>query len=229
MRKSVEERVTPLRKLQRKGNVLEGPFKKLTNISFSSWINEIIPEVLWSVLIVSALPRESALTSKISKHKQAFGKGRLDHSKLASLSQEAFNLLFAAVLANKAAQDALIPLLVLDALPDKARWSTLLPQADLGQAWNKLATAVANTYDHQSQAATDCRWLKVMTAITKDELRPRDESEQRRYDDLTAKTRNRSPDRHREFARRRAWHSRARGFAARTRRAGCVFAAPRHR
>ena len=182
-RQSVEGRATPLQKLQRKGKILEGPFKKLLNVSFLSWINEIIPEVLWSVLIVSALPRESALSlfreiiAQVSDHKEALGKGRLDHSKLCSLSQETFNLLFAPVLANKAAQNALIPLLVLDALPDKERWSASLPQADLGQAWNKLATAVANTYDHQSQAATDCRWLKVMTAIAKDELRLPDGSE----------------------------------------------------
>ncbi|MGA7232858.1 MAG: hypothetical protein WBX95_18230 [Xanthobacteraceae bacterium] len=86
-RQSVEGRATPLQKLQRKGKILEGPFKKLLNVSFLSWINEIIPEVLWSVLIVSALPRESALSlfreiiAQVSDHKEALGKGRLDHSK----------------------------------------------------------------------------------------------------------------------------------------------------
>jgi Family of unknown function (DUF5677) len=182
--KTIEERATPLQKLQRKGKLLEGPFKKLQNVSFSSWVNEIIPEVLWSVLIVSTFSRESALSlfreiiRRIIEHKDALGKGRLDHSKLALLNQKTFNLLFAPILANQGARDALIPLLVLEALPDKERWSNLLPKADLSQAWNKLAAAVANSYDHQSQAATDCRWLKVMTAIAKDELRLPEGSEQ---------------------------------------------------
>jgi hypothetical protein len=55
-------RETPLNKLQRKGQLLQGPLKQLPVYALSSWVNDILPEVLWSALLVSALPSGLTLT-----------------------------------------------------------------------------------------------------------------------------------------------------------------------
>jgi hypothetical protein len=167
---NIHLRTTPLKLLKRKGKVIEAPIKGL-NMQFSSWINEAIPEVLWSLLVISGLPREDALASfrrilaKVSEHKDVLGSGRLEHSRLADLDQPSFNLFFSEECALPDVAKALSPILLLEGLPDKKHWQALLPEPDKA-SWNSLAAAIANAFDHQSQEATDCRWLKIMTAAT---------------------------------------------------------------
>jgi hypothetical protein len=122
-------------------------------------------------LVVTHLPREDALAcfrrilNKVGLHKAVLPNRRLEHSRLAELDQASFDLFFAEECALPEVAHALAPLLVLEGLPDKALWKSRLPDHPNGEGWNKLAAAVANTFDHQSQAATDCRWFKLMTAI----------------------------------------------------------------
>lgn len=117
------------------------------------------------------LPREDALAcfrrilNKVGLHKDVLANRRLEHSRLAELDQTSFDLFFAEECALPEVANALAPLLVLEDLPDKALWRSRLPAHPDAEGWNKLAAAVANTFDHQSQAATDCRWFKLMTAI----------------------------------------------------------------
>ena len=163
--------------MRREGKVLQGQIKQLKNIQFSSWVDDVLPEVLWSTLIVSTFPQDVALEmfrgviKQVEAHRDTLGSRRLDHSQLCELDQKSFNLIFEKLCADKSAGSALSPLLLLDGLPDKERWAALLPTPVPQEAWDRLANAVATTFDHQSQEATDCRWLRVRTEIAKDKMR----------------------------------------------------------
>ncbi|WP_316184298.1 DUF5677 domain-containing protein [Bradyrhizobium sp. SZCCHNRI1003] len=173
--KKVALRVTPLEKLKKKGKVLQGPIKDI-NLQVSAWLEDALPELLWTTLVVTHLPRQEALAffrrilSKVKEHKAVLEGRRLEHSRLAELDQASFDLFFAEECAAPPAANALAPLLVLDDLPDRAHWSSRLETPSYAEGWNKLAAAIANTFDHQSQAATDCRWFKLMTAVALDKF-----------------------------------------------------------
>src|SRR5260370_35539979 len=97
--RNVHTRTTPLKAIKRQGKVIEAPTAGL-NLQFSSWVNDAIPEVLWSLLVITALPREDALACfrrilvKVSEQKTILGTRRLEHSRLAELDQASFNLIF---------------------------------------------------------------------------------------------------------------------------------------
>jgi hypothetical protein len=168
VKRKVEIRPTPLQKLKRKGKVLQAPTTVL-NMQFSSWVSEAMPEVLWSLLLISELARDEALASfrrildKVALHKEVLGVRRLEHSRLAELNQSSFDLFFAEECGREEIANAISPILLLEGLPDRAYWAALLPEPR-DEDWERLAKAIATTFNHQSQAATDCRWLKVMTA-----------------------------------------------------------------
>jgi hypothetical protein len=165
--RAVHVRTTPLSSLKRKGKVIASPVSGL-NLQFSSWINDVIPEVLWSLLAITGLSREDALSSyrrilaKVRENKGDLENRRLEHSRLAELEQSVFNAVFADECAKQDFAIALSPLLLLEGLPDRKHWEALLPNPDT-DAWSRLAAAVARTFDHQSQEATDARWLKITT------------------------------------------------------------------
>ncbi|WP_439408387.1 DUF5677 domain-containing protein [Bradyrhizobium sp. DASA03076] len=179
-------RVTPLSKLKRTGPLLQGPMRKLENVQFSSWIEDALPEVLWCTLIITELPREDGLACfrrilrKVTEHKDVLGNRRLEHSRLAELDAASFDLFFADECKTATVPAALAPLLLLEDLPDRPHWLRLLP-APRSDGWDKLADAIAGTFDHQSQAATDCRWFKVTTvAALGNIVLPREMEERRK-------------------------------------------------
>jgi hypothetical protein len=66
----------------------------------SSWVNEVLPEMLWAALMLERLPRKEcfekfqAMLSYVSEHIDAFDKKQLDMSGIAGLDQESFDGLF---------------------------------------------------------------------------------------------------------------------------------------
>jgi len=63
---------TRLDKLDRDKNVLVSPFTKIGETQLFSWVNEVLGDSLWSVLLAGLLPREKALAefrSIISRYK----------------------------------------------------------------------------------------------------------------------------------------------------------------
>lgn len=169
--------VTPLDELQRNRNVIASPMAKVGNFSFSSWINEVLPDALWSVLLAGLLPREKALAAfrlvltLYKRNKDALGETMLAHSQLAPLAPLLFCELFRPLCEDDETRDALTCLLVLETLPDRHHWESLISSRPTwDQAGERLAVAVARSFDHQSQAATDCRWLRVMTLLAQEKL-----------------------------------------------------------
>jgi len=163
-------RTTPLEILKRTGKLLQGPTRTLLNMQLSSWVNDALPEILWTALLFGTLPRTEALAHlrrvlvKVRDNKEVLAESSLEHSRLAQFDQDQFNLFFAELCSDEAAKAALSPLLLLQRLPDRALWEKVLgkPKDD---AAHGLANAVALSFDHQSEAATDCRWFKIMTMI----------------------------------------------------------------
>jgi hypothetical protein len=168
---------TPLECLKRDGKTLAAPTKQLGNISFSSWVNEALADVLWSVLIAGLIGREKALATfrtilrACSENKDSLDKRLLSHSQLASLDPAAFDRIFGPACSDDEIRSALASLLVFETLPDRNHWERLIPQRPKwAEVFENLCTAVAKSFNHQSQEATDCRWVRVMTLVAEDRL-----------------------------------------------------------
>ena len=52
---------TPLAGHKKVGKVLVPPFLQIPGISFASWSNDRLPEMLWACLVITVVPREAAL------------------------------------------------------------------------------------------------------------------------------------------------------------------------
>lgn len=134
--------------------------------------------MLWSVLIASLLPREKViatfrlLLTIYRDRAAALENVMVEHSQLAKLTPEQFDLLFAEICKDAEVKQALLPLLLLESLPDRHHWSRVLgAPPDVESGFDRLARAVALCLDHQSQQATDCRWFRVMTIIAQDKMK----------------------------------------------------------
>jgi len=95
----------------------------------------------------------------------------LEHSTFVTLTDVQFDMIFGFIKKDKEIREALLPLLLLEGLPDAAHWARCLGEIeDRETATEKLARAVSASFDHQSQAATDCRWVRVMTLFAQDKM-----------------------------------------------------------
>ncbi len=152
----------------RDGKVLTPPLLRVpAPLRLHSWVDERLPECLWAVLLTGTLTRQEymPLLSAVAKAAMRFRdepKAYIDHSALAEVSPDQFNSLFKDVLGDERACSALIPLLLLENLPDRAHWSAHLqvPEPEVG--WRAMAHAVVASMDLQSRSAIDIRWMRVM-------------------------------------------------------------------
>ena len=95
----------------------------------------------------------------------------LEHSQFAKLAPEQFDTLFAELCEDDELKDALSPLCLVDSLPDAIHWRRYLSASpDEEAGFQKLAQGVASCFDHQSQPATDCRWVRVMTLMAQEKM-----------------------------------------------------------
>lgn len=161
---------TPLKGHVLKGKTLEPPFallhKKLTN---SSWIDDRLPEMLWAALILAEFGRDDALKifrrvlkfiGQHSKRDQLFD---MTLTGIANLAAELQSDLLMNLCYQESIAYALQPLLLFPSVPARAAWETVLPD---GRPDEKLLMkAIGLTLWHQSQEATDCRWVKVMAEV----------------------------------------------------------------
>jgi Family of unknown function (DUF5677) len=162
---------SPLESLPLSKGRIESPFRKLGNVNLTSWRNDFLPNSLWACILSSLFGRDQYL----SYFRQIIGCARdihqnnrprvLAHNHLASLKDEDFNHIFQPILTNDAARGFLRALRLVDCLPDAHHWARCLDTPDMEKDWNVLIHAVADNFDHQSERATDVRWLKIMHEI----------------------------------------------------------------
>lgn len=164
---------------KREGKKLIPPLMQLRNTKSLSWLNDYMPELIWAALILEACPREKGL--EVFRRfcilcreyqKEANDQGldwRPTLTGFAGLPEGVTNNVAIALDSAEVSRDTLSPLLLFcDYLPGKDRWQALIPALQSGyinEAWQKLAIAVANVLDHQSQSSTDIRWMIIMFKV----------------------------------------------------------------
>lgn len=161
------------------GKALIPPLMQITGMSFSSWANTRLPEMLWACLVITVIPRAEAIEAfrdiastgiryRRNEHDEELEKGlgwSLRHSDLPNQPRELFNALVSRLLHCNSGLQALRPLLLLENLPGREWWKAVLSVEASDDDWETLGQAVQKTFDHQFQEATDVRWLSRMAAI----------------------------------------------------------------
>ena len=176
-KKKQAKNYSALAKHKQTGRILKPPFLTLPNMRQSSWIDDRLPEMLWAALLVTHLPRELALEVFRRVAKLLEGKFEpnrpidIGHSGFAELAPELRTKVAELVCSAPGARDVLRPLLLLDSLPLRETWQAAIGQQPTTEDWEVLRLAVAHVFDHQSQEATDCRWLRVLVMLVSGQLK----------------------------------------------------------
>jgi hypothetical protein len=169
---------SPLSAHRRQGKQLIPPLMQIENRAPVSWINDQMPEMVWVALIcaqtdrakhLEVMRRFCNLCQPFSDQAQGV---ELDWNptltSMAQLPQAILGNVGRALDDARVPREVLSPLLLFEELPGRARWEELIPPlAEDGteQAWQCLGSAVADVLDHQSQTATDIRWMNVMFKV----------------------------------------------------------------
>lgn len=141
------------------------------NVTPVSWANDRLPEMMWPALLVTGLGRDKALArfrevinfvAEATEPKP----NDIGFAGLAALEATTLNSLLNVITEGAEAALALAPLLLLDHLPARVQWHHALAEVATAAKWEPLMHAVATCFDHQSQEATDCRWLSVMVKVS---------------------------------------------------------------
>jgi len=162
---------TPIAKHTRRGKELLPPFAASMGdkMSFTSWMDNRLPEMLWAVLIVASVDRDSALDQFrrllgfIGEHEQRARFSDITMSGIARLDPVLRKEFIAFMIESSVAAQALVTLRLFESLPAKDSWEELLPTGDPDV--RLLMNAVGTTLWHQSQKATDCRWVRLMAWV----------------------------------------------------------------
>jgi hypothetical protein len=160
---------SPINKHKNEKKLLKPPMNTLPGgTNFSSWVNDRMPHMLWACLLAGNLERERYLhlfrmvAKNIREHLPDYKSLGVGHVDFAKLSETQFDTVFEQVLSDSEAVEVLRCLLFVECLPDFLHWKRrLINPPEEGNA-KALATGILNCFDHQSQPATDVRWLKVI-------------------------------------------------------------------
>jgi len=161
---------TSLQDHKKVGKQLQSGFAVVADkVTFSSWSNERLPEMIWAAIIRViddqdyAIEEFRRILSFIGEHGE---KDQLSDISLTGISKlpEALREQFIGfILENKTTASALVVLSLFENLPARETWVNLLPKEE--PDISILMDAVGFNLPHQSQEATDCRWLKLMAQV----------------------------------------------------------------
>ena len=153
---------------KRDGKKLTPPLMTIANQTFSSWLDDALPEVLWAAILASHLERDDYLD--LFRHVVSAGRDGIEnyedsfitHAALSILSSRDFASLVSPLLVREDVKELLSALLLFEDIPDRNHWEEQLAAPDPDRHWQVIGEAVFECFDHQSEKATDCRWLKVV-------------------------------------------------------------------
>ena len=163
-------RSTALERRQRQGKKLLSPFSSVRDfVKWTSWKNDHLLNILWACVLAGSLDRDHYLDlfRKIATAARSSLKdidhASLCHNFLSTLGQDTFDQVFSPIASDIRARPIAQCLTLIDGLPDKEHWRRLFPESESSsESWETLARGVFSCMDHQSQEATDVRWLKVI-------------------------------------------------------------------
>ena len=173
---------------RQEGKTLQPPLRRLPKLASTSWQDDHLAPMLWAALLTEALPRARYLDclrqvaatcapwfkddGPLSRRGAPVPETGpmnftivLDFDSLAELPDALFERFLQVVGAHSRARDALRPLLLLRSIPGIERWRHYLNLEPVDGDWESLAGAIGRTLNHQSEAATDIRWFKVVIPI----------------------------------------------------------------
>lgn len=152
------------------GKELLPPFAKLGDkVVFSSWVDHRLPEMLWAILIRAIGSQQYAINqfwrvlNFIGGHSKREALSDITHTGIAKLDTSLREEFISMVIEPLEIGSALSTLRLFQGLPAQDIWYKLLPEEPLNL--DLLMSAVGATLWHQSQSATDCRWLRVMVQV----------------------------------------------------------------
>lgn len=151
----------------RQGKLLIPPFMQIPSIKFNSWVNDRLPEMIWAVLLVTHLTREQALEvfrriiNYWYEQPEKLRPKDLTMSDLGEIKTEELEKFLKFLFHDEFVQGVLKSLILFKDLPGKEQWENAINDEPRVELWTMLAEAVAKALDHQSQEATDCRWVRV--------------------------------------------------------------------
>jgi hypothetical protein len=162
-----QQESTPLGHYKQDGKQLKPPLAQL-NMQEASWINSRLPEMLWAALLIVKLGRDKALPilRHALKHIETAkvpGTTLTDIAKWPPELRKSFIELIVSL--DSEAKAALRPLLIFPKLPAYDDWRAVIGEDAKPEDGIDLAKTVEAVLFHQSQEATDCRWVKVMGFI----------------------------------------------------------------
>ena len=140
-------------------------FERL-NVEHASWINDRLPEMLWASLILASFRRQDAfaefnrILEFVSTHARKADMRDLTLTGISRLETEPREEFISAITVNPKTARAMASLTMFDSLPGREEWESKVSISE--QSVDLLMSAVGGTLWHQSTAATDCRWLRVM-------------------------------------------------------------------
>lgn len=163
-----DRRSTPLANYKLNKKILTPPMASIPNMVLQSWSNERMPEMLWAVLIRKkhsdeigyAIFRE--LLRWLADNMGEREVNGVTHTEIAALEIQ-LRKDFILKIVELAGTDALKPLLLFDKLPAYDDWSDAVKaERDPETDWDFLAESIADVLFHQTQQATDIRWVRLM-------------------------------------------------------------------
>jgi len=165
---SIRSRIKEHAKIKSK---LIPPLSQLpTSMKNCSWVDQRLPELLWTVLLAGNLPRELALecfknvAGYISQLQDKEEYSDITVSSLAKWSDSIFEGFVRALIIDPKIANILGAMLFYNDFPGKDKWIKYLPPFE-DKHIIALMTAVARCLDHQGQQATDCRWARCLCMI----------------------------------------------------------------
>ncbi len=160
-----------LAQMPRSGGVLQSPYSQLPGVTLSSWRDERLPELLWAAILTASLERDEYLKlfREISERCDGLESDAwqgLGHTNLAKVTDSDFDRLIQPIV-DRNLLPSLHALCLFEGLPDSHHWARHIngwrDRSD--HDYEVVAEAISLTSWHQSEAATDIRWLRVLSMV----------------------------------------------------------------
>lgn len=139
------------------------------DIALSSWINDRLPNMLWAILLRVQRPKEwrkcfKAIANWLYDQKSDCAVKCITHTGISDMPDEIRTSMIQKII-EVVGSETLRPLLLLTTLPDYEVWNQTIDLRAEDDDWRILGESVAQVLNHQSQEATDVRWMKVFTEV----------------------------------------------------------------
>lgn len=170
--KQENDKSTKLEDYKRDKKTLTPPLASLPNAMLTSWTNDRMPDMLWAVLIRQYHPgtRGYAIFRDVlgwlQKNKSKEEIGGVTHTDISSYSKQ-LRQSFISYIVKQAGTDALKPILLFKDIPAYGDWKKALESVELDaeESYSQLASSMSDVMFHQTQEATDARWVRLMGSI----------------------------------------------------------------